>query len=159
MSQSNNYNSVVLKSERLHPQHIEWEKILWEQTPYRGVFIHKIEEELNSSNPNIPLFTVMALKLKPRAVIPLHRHNRELGWTETITLPGGSRVEIKDSRGSREINSQRSFAITIEAGEIFGLKNMSLLQSLYFVSRMEPGFTGYEEIEEVKAADFPAEAI
>lgn len=150
MSQSNNYNNVVLKLEGLYPQHIEGKKIAWEQTPYKGVFIHKVEEKLDSSNPNIPLFTVMELKLKPRAVIPLHRHNRELGWAETITLPGGRRVEIKDSRGSREINSQKPFDITVKAGEIFGIKNMSLLQPLYFVSRMEPGFTGYGEIEEIK---------
>ncbi len=127
-----------------------WEKIKWEQTPYRGVFIYKIEEKKDSSKPSIPLYTIMALKVEPEAEIPLHKHNREPGWTETITFANGGEFETRNDRKSRKIKTKKPFTIVIQAGEIFGLKNMDDLQSLYFFSRMEPGFTGYGEIEEAR---------
>lgn len=135
---------------------LDWEKIVWEQTPYRGVFIYKVEEEQDPSNPNIPLYTVMALEIESGAEIPLHRHNRELGWTETITLPDGGWFETKSDQKGRKIKTKNPFTIVVEPVEFFGLKNIHPSKPLYFYSKMVPGFTGYEEIEEVKDADFPA---
>jgi hypothetical protein len=135
---------------------LDWEKIAWGKTPYKGVFLSMIEEKQDPNNPNIPLYTVMALKIESGAEIPLHRHNRELGWTETITLPDGGWFETKNNQKSKEIKIKKPFTIVIKAGEIFGLKNMNPLQPLYFYSTMKPGFTGYGEIEEIKDADSPA---
>lgn len=129
----------------------DWEKIPWGETPYKDVFIHKIEEKQNPNNPTMPLYTVMALKIESGAEIPLHKHNREQDWTETIIFPNGGEFEIKSDQKFRKIRTKDLFAIVIKAGEIFGLKNADLLQPLHFLSRMEPGFTGYAEIEEIKA--------
>lgn len=128
----------------------EWEDIPWEPTPYKGVFLHKAEEKPDPSNPDTPLLTIMALKVEPQAIIPLHRHNREAGWTETIILPDGGWIEAKNGQESKQVKTKDSFTIVIQAGEIFGLKNMDPLKPLYFRSTMKPGFTGYAEIEEVK---------
>lgn len=128
----------------------EWERLPWETTPYKGVFIHKIKEKPDPANPDIPLFTIMALKIEPKSAIPLHRHNRETGWTETIALPNGGFIETENGRESKQVKTENLFTVVIRAGEIFGLKNMDPLNSLYFFSTMKPGFTGYQEIEEVK---------
>ena len=128
---------------------LDWEKLPWEQTPYQGVFIHKVEEKLDPLNPGIPLSTVMALKLNPNAIIPLHRHNREAGWTETITLPNGGDIETKGLNGITNISTVNQHTIVIGPKEVFGLTNKSN-KPLYFFSRMEPRFTGYQEIEEIK---------
>ena len=139
---------AMKKNGRVLPS-LNGEKIVWEKTPYQGVFIYKIEEKQDPNNPNVPLFTIMALKLQPRAIIPLHRHNREPGWTETVTLPNGGWFETKSDQESEKIKTKKPFTIVIKAGEFFGLKNIHPFKPLYFYSRMEPGFTGYEEIEEV----------
>lgn len=127
----------------------DWEKIVWEPTPYEGVFISKIEEESDPNNPNIPLFTVMALKIEPEGSIPLHRHKREPEWREIITFPKGGNFEIKGINGSMAISGNQELAITISANQAFGLRNRDS-KPLLFHSTMKPGFTGYEEIEEVK---------
>lgn len=129
---------------------LEWKNLDWGKTPYENVFISKIKEEQNPNKPNIPLYTVIALKIESGAKIPLHRHNRELGWTEIITLPNGGWFETKSDQKGRRIKTKNPFTITIKAAEIFGIKNMDPLQPLYFFSTMRPGFTGYEEIEEIK---------
>lgn len=129
----------------------DWEKIVWEQTPYSGVFICKTEEKQNPNNSTMPLYTLMALKIESEAKIPLHKHNREQGWIETITFPNGGKFEIENNQELKKIETKDPFIIIIKAGEIFGLKNIDPLQPLYFLSKMEPGFTGYAEIEEIKA--------
>lgn len=135
----------------------EWENIPWEATPYKGVFLHKVEEEPDPSNPNTPLLTVMALKVEPQAIIPLHRHKRNIDWTETICLPNGGFIETENGQESKQIKTENSFTVVIQAGEIFGLKNLDSLKPLYFFSRMQPGFTGYREIEGIKqGVDSPA---
>lgn len=129
----------------------EWENIPWEPTPYEGVFTRKIKEKPDPSNPNIPLLTVMAVKMEPKAKIPLHRHNRGEGWTETIVLPTGGWIEIHNGNGfEQQMRIKGLFLKTVKAGEIFGLKNMDPFKPLYFFSTMKPGFTGYKEIEEIK---------
>lgn len=139
-----------MKETRPAPPAVEWKEIVWQQTPYEGVFISKIVEKQDPSNPNTPLLTIMALKMEPRAIIPLHRHNREAGWTEKITLPNGGWIEIKSDQEPKQIKTESLLTIVIRAGEIFGLKNMDSRQSLYFLSTMRPGFTGYGEIEEIE---------
>ena len=129
---------------------LDWEKLAWEKTPYENVFISKIKEKQDPNSPNIPLYTVMALKIESGAQIPLHRHNRELDWTETITLPNGGWLETKSDHKSKKIKTENPFTIVIKTDEIFGLKNMDPLQPLYFFSTMKPGFMGYAEIEEIK---------
>lgn len=128
---------------------LDWEKIAWEPTPYRGVFIFRLDEESDSDNPKIPKYTIMALKVDPNCSIPLHKHNREPGWTETLTFPKGGNFEIKGTNGSTEISGNHEFTIVVSANQAFGLRNENP-KPLFFFSRMEPGFTGYAEIEEVK---------
>lgn len=128
----------------------DWEKIIWEQTPYTGVSIYKVKEKLNPSDPDIPLYSIFALKIEPRRIIPLHRHNRKLGWTETITFPIGGKFETGNEQGFKPVDAKNQSEIVIHAHEIFGLKNIDPLQPLYFLSKMEPGFKGYAEIEEIK---------
>lgn len=140
-----------MPQERLIPPLFDWEKIIWEQTPYSGVFLHKTEEKLDPSNPSIPLHTIMALKIEPKAKIPLHKHKREPGWTETIVLSNGGKFEIRSDQELKKIKTTDSFTIVIKSGEVFGIRNMDPLKPLYFFSTMKPGFTGYGEIEEVKA--------
>ena len=33
----------------------DWERLPWEETPYPGVFLFKLEEEIDPENPAIPL--------------------------------------------------------------------------------------------------------
>ncbi len=129
---------------------LDWEKLAWEQTPYQGVFLHKVEEELDPDNSAVPKYTIMALKLNSLANIPPHRHNRESGWTETIVLPHGGQFDILDSNGSKKILTRLLFSVVIHVGEVFGIRNTKISGPLYFYSIMRPGFTGYQEIEEVK---------
>lgn len=129
---------------------LDWEKLAWEKTPYEGVFIFLVDEKSNPSNPKVPKYTVMALKVDPNCSIPLHKHNRESEWTETLTFPKGGWLKTKNDQKPKQIKTKSPFTIIIKAGEIFGLKNTDPLQSLYFFSTMKPGFTGYAEIEEIK---------
>lgn len=126
----------------------EWEKIPWEKTPYQGVFIFRVDEERDPDNLNVPAYTLMALKVNPNHSIPLHKHNRGPEWTETLTFPEGGSFEAKGINGSIEISGNNEFTITIHANQAFGLTNRSPKQ-LFFYSRMKPGFTGYQEIEEI----------
>lgn len=137
------------KEERLHLRHIDWEQIVWEKTPYRGVFLHKVEEELNPTDPKIPKYTVMALRVDPTFSIPLHRHKREPEWTETLTFPKGGNFEIKGANGSTKISGNHEFTTVVSANQAFGLRNTDT-KPLFFYSTMKPGFTGYGEIEEIE---------
>lgn len=128
---------------------VDWEETPWEATPYNGVFVWRIKEEPDPDNPNVPKFTVMAVKVEPGKSIPLHRHNRKPGWEENLTFPQGGEFEIQRGGGLETISTATLFAITIRPLEVFGLKNNSQ-KVLYFLSNMKPGFTGYQEIEEVK---------
>lgn len=130
-------------------RHVYWEKIPWEKTPYDGVFVYSIKEEPDPGNPSIPKFTVMAVKVEPGKSIPLHRHNREPGWRETLTFPQGGEFEIKREGDLETISGNKPVTLTIRPREIFGLKNNSP-EALCFQSNMKPGFTGYQEIEEIK---------
>lgn len=134
--------------ETLNPQLSDWEKLAWQETPYPGVFISLIAQEADPQNPRIPKYTVMAVRVDPGCHIPLHRHNREPGWQETLTLPGGGGLEITSGETSQVILTDEPVTLSIETGEVFGLKNNGLGE-LYFYSRMQPGFTGYGEIEEI----------
>lgn len=125
-------------------------KISWEKTPYRGVFLRKIKEIKDPQNPKVPKYTIMALRVKPKAIIPPHTHQREANWTETIIFPDDGHFEISDANGLKKITANLH-SITIRPNEVFGLKNINI-SDLYFVSIMRPGFTGYEEIREVKKA-------
>jgi len=126
-----------------------WETISWRETPYKGVFLSKIEEEFYPKT-KIPKCTVMALKIDPNCLIPRHIHKRESNWQETITLPEGGNFEILDRGGSKKVSTKHQFSKTVRAREVFGISNLDATP-LYFYSRMEPGFTGYDEIEEIKA--------
>lgn len=144
------YTFQTMQEKKPASFYIEWEKIAWEKTPYKGVFLCKIEEKQDPNNPNIPLYTVLALKIDSGAEIPLHRHNRELSWKETIILPNGGWFETKNDQETKQVKTENPFTIIIKAGEVFGLKNIKPSKPLYFYSIMEPGFTGYKEIEEIK---------
>lgn len=136
------------KEERLHLRHIDWEQIVWEKTPYEGVFIFRLDEQPDPRNSTIPKYTIMALKVDPTFSIPLHRHKREPKWRETLTFPKGGNFEIKGADGSTKISGNPEFTIVVFANQAFGLTNRGS-EPLFFYSRMQPGFTGYQEIEEI----------
>ncbi len=147
------YTLKAMKEKAYSLPPIEWEKVTWEKTPYRDVFIYKAEEKQDPNNPSMPKYTIMALKIEAGAAIPLHRHNRELGWTETIIFPNGGWFATKSEKESKKVETKKPFTIVIQAGEVFGLENIHPSKPLYFYSRMEPGFTGYQEIEEIQEAN------
>lgn len=126
----------------------DWEKIDWRQTPYMGVFLFKLNEITDPINPDVPLFSVFALKVEPGYSIPRHIHKRETGWREQIVFSKPGDFEILRENDSQKVLGKLS-VITIKPYEVFGLENHGL-QPLFFTSYMKPGFTGYEEIEEVK---------
>lgn len=127
----------------------KWEKLAWQEAPYPGVFISLLDEKSNPENPKVPLSTLMAVRVDPDCSIPLHRHNRELSWREVLTFPASSYFEIYRIGGLEQVSNTTSLTLTIGAGEAFGLKNLNL-RPLFFSSEMKPGFSGYEEIEEIK---------
>lgn len=135
-----------MSQERPKFDNLDWEKLAWEKSPYdEGVFVCKIKEE-NYPNSKIPSYTLMALKINPGCVIDRHVHDRELNWRETITLFKGANVEILNEKGSEEILAKDQFSRTVRANEVFGIRNLGK-DPLYFYSRMEPGFSGYNEIK------------
>lgn len=136
------------KEERLHLRHIDWEQIVWEKTPYEGVFIFRLDEQPDPRNSTIPKYTIMALKVDPTFSIPLHRHKREPEWREVITFPRGGNFEIKGANGSTKISGNHEFTTVVSANQAFGLRNTDT-KPLFFYSTMKPGFTGYDEIEEI----------
>jgi hypothetical protein len=127
----------------------EWETMIWEKSPLdEGVFVSKFKEE-SSPNSKTPEYTIMAIKINPECTIKKHMHDREPDWTETIDLPKGGNFEISNKDGAEIILTENQYLKTVGAHEIFGIKNLSS-QPLYFYSVMLPGFTGYDEIKEVK---------
>lgn len=137
-----------MSKENLESSQPDWEKLPWQETPYPGVFISLLREEPSPKNPKVPLLTLMAVRVDSGCSIPLHRHNRELSWGEELTFPPGSNFEIYRIRSFKRISNATSLTFTITAGEAFGLKNNGQ-RPLFFSSEMKPGFTGYEEIEEI----------
>lgn len=126
----------------------DWEKLPWEETPYSGVFLFKLGEKPDPANPDVPLFSVFALKVGPGSSIPRHIHKREPEWREQVVFGKSGTFEIL-REDSSEIISNNSLIITIRPYEVFGLKNLGE-GPLLFTSSMKPGFTGYQEIEEVE---------
>ncbi len=124
----------------------DWEKLDWQETPYEGVFVNKLEEIINPDNPRVPFSTTMAVKVDPGASIPLHYHLREIEWREKLSFPPFGDFEILKVSGPQSLPGIRN--LTIIAGEILGLKNNDF-RPLFFTSRMTPGFTGYDEIKEI----------
>jgi hypothetical protein len=126
----------------------DWEKLTWENTPYPGVFLSKLAEECDPANPNVPLFSVFALRVGPGYSVPRHIHKRELEWREKIVLPQGGNFEILRVDGSERILNT-PLDVIVKPYEVFGLTNHGL-RPFFFTSNMRPGFTGYGEIEEIK---------
>lgn len=124
------------------PNSVDLQQLPWEETPYPGVSIARIAEQL-------PLYTLMAVKVDPGSSIPLHRHNREPGWMETITFPKGGNFVIQRDDNLQAVSENAPVSLELGPGDAFGLTNNNLLAPLYFYSRMQPGFTGYAEIEEI----------
>lgn len=129
----------------------DFEQISWEPTPYKGVFVSITDQEQDPNNLNVPKYTLMAIRVNSGSNIPLHRHNRDTDWQETITFPQGGTFTLRKSGLTEEVSTTNQTTLTIAAQEIFGLENLDT-EPLYFYSKMEPGFTGYEEIEEVGIA-------
>ena len=125
----------------------DWEELDWKETPYPGVFLFKLAEEINPENPDMPFFSVFALKVNPNSQIPRHLHKREPEWREQINFQEPGDFEILRANNSQRILNEL-LTITIEPYEVFGIKNHGL-RPLFLTSRMIPGFTGYDEIEEV----------
>lgn len=141
------YTSWEMSTEMHNLPSVDWEMPDWKKTPYPGVFILTLLEKPDPENPNVPLSTVMVVRVDPGRSIPLHIHRREPSWTEILTFPEGGNFTIHRIDGSEEIsNSDDPFILTIGSMRAFGLTNNDA-SSLFFSSKMEPGFIGYEEIE------------
>lgn len=136
----------MLSPER-NPNSIGWEQLIWEETPYPGVSVSRIAEQPNPDNKGLPLYTLMAVQVDPEGSIPLHRHNREEGWLEIITFPTGGKFIIQTT-DRLEVSGDNPISLQLGPGDPFGLKNNNHIP-LRFYSRMQPGFTGYAEIEEL----------
>lgn len=134
----------------------DWEKRDWEKTPYDGVYIYTLNEKPDPQNPEIPLYSFYALKVNPGASIPRHIHEREPEWRETISLEEPGDFEILRAEDSQRVLGER-LALTNRPYEVFGIINRDS-RPLFFTSRMIPGFTGYQEIEEVKQQDAGSQA-
>jgi hypothetical protein len=134
----------------------DWERFDWQETPYPGVFLFKLSEGFDPENPNIPIFSSFALKVNPGSRIPRHFHKREPNWREQINFQGAGDFEILRADGSEKA-SDKLLVITIKSYEVFGVKNRGL-SPLFFTSTMKPGFTGYQEIEEVNDQDADSRA-
>lgn len=128
---------------------LDWKKIKWEKTPYKGVFVYLIEAVADPNNSTVPKSTLMAVRVDPTSVMPLHRHRREKGWKETLTFPTGGNFDIKSMGSIKRISGREKVVFSLAAFEAFGLKNNSS-KPLFFYSKMIPGFTGYQELEEIK---------
>lgn len=128
----------------------DWEAFPWETTPYEGVFISLLEERPDPQNPDIPLHSLYAVRLNPASILQRHIHKREPEWREYINSYEPGDFEILRADGSEKVSSEL-LVITIKPYEVFGLENHGF-QPLFFTSRMVPGFTGYQEIEEVEEA-------
>lgn len=131
-----------------NPPYLEWELLPWEPTPYNGVFVSIIAQEPDPNNPNVPKYTQMAVRVDSGSNIPLHIHNRDKNWQETITFPQGGTFTLRKSGLTEDVSTADLTTLTIAAREIFGLVNRGT-KPLYFYSKMKPGFTGYGEIETI----------
>ncbi|OGH12923.1 MAG: hypothetical protein A2776_02420 [Candidatus Levybacteria bacterium RIFCSPHIGHO2_01_FULL_40_10] len=125
-----------------------WEALPWKTTPYEGVSISLLNERLDLQNPDVPLRSLYAVRLNPAAILRRHIHKREPNWREEITFQEMGDFEILRADGSEKVSNEL-LVITIKPYEVFGLNNYGL-RPLFFTSRMVPGFTGYQEIEEIK---------
>lgn len=139
----------AMSKAELNLQPSDWERLSWQETPYPGVFVFPLHEEPNPKSTRVPLSTLIAVRVNPGCSIPLHRHNRESSWREILTFPKNTSFEIYRIGGSEQVSNSIPLILVIGAGEAFGLKNNGQ-RPLFFSSEMQPGFTGYEEIEEVK---------
>lgn len=133
-----------MSQERLEPA--DWEKLPWQETPYPGVFLSLLNLKPNPQNPKIPLSTIHAIRIDPESSIPLHRHKREPEWLETFYFPATCDLEISGTLGTERVLTPLTFSI--DTYEIVKFTNRNNTP-LYFTSSMNPGFTGYQEIEEI----------
>lgn len=128
----------------------DWKRLDWQETPYPGVFLFRLDEEPDPANPNVPLSSMFAMKVNPNSSIPRHIHKRGPEWREKIVFGEPGNFEILRENGQERILNGL-LVIVIKPYEVFGLNNHGA-KPLYFTSSMKPGFTGYEEIEEVDIA-------
>ncbi|HKZ45547.1 MAG TPA: hypothetical protein VJ343_02470 [archaeon] len=120
--------------------------VIWEATPYKGVFVSPIHKEDDPSNPEVPKMTIHAVRVDPGCEIPLHCHSREDNWTELIVFSPGSYLEIYGFDNQIYQEKDKPVCSVVNAGEAYGIRNLSGMP-LMLISIMEPGFSGYEEIK------------
>lgn len=124
-----------------------WEALPWEQTPYSGVSICLLSEGVKLQDSDIPSHSLYAVRLDPASTLRRHIHKREPNWREEVTLPeDGDFIILRADESMRALGKQ--LVVTIRPYEVFGIENYGM-RPLFFTSKMTPGFTGYQEIEEV----------
>lgn len=126
----------------------DFEQIPWEPSPYKGVYVSLLVSEPGPASADAPKRTVHAIRVEPQSKIPNHKHNREPNWQETLTFPQGGIFIFRKSELTKNVSTTHQITIKIAAQEVFGLENLGM-KPLHFYSKMEPGFTGYQEIKEV----------
>jgi len=139
-----------MSAEQLPVPHIEklwWKGLDFQKTPYKGVELCELHREPDPKNPDIPLHTIMLMKLDPEAIIPLHIHKRDdeiPAWSETLDFIHGGKFKIYWKNSSQEVFEE--IVTTVKSRQAVGIENMDD-KPLVFTSTMIKGFTDYREIE------------
>jgi hypothetical protein len=123
---------------------IDFDIILFERTPYEGIFVSCIDEDRFSG---IPKLTAHIVRIDPKCEIGLHYHDREEDWTEFIIFPLGGDFEIFNRKSSSVFSGSKPVYARVNSKEVYGIKNRNHNQPLFLISIIKPGFAGYKEIK------------
>ena len=122
---------------------IDFDTIVLENTPYKGVFVSSLDEERSP----IPKVTAHVVKIDPNCKIGLHYHEREENWTEFIIFPLGGNFELYGPFNSSLFSGPKPVYTRVKSKEVYGIINRDSHRPLFLLSIMKPGFIGYEEIK------------
>lgn len=123
---------------------IDFDRIVFERTPYEGILISCLDEECFL---RIPKLTAHIVRIDPKCEIGLHYHDREEDWTEFIIFPLGGNFEIFNQKSSSVFSGSKPVYARVNSKEIYGIKNRDSNQPLFLISIIKPGFIGYGEIK------------
>ena len=124
-----------------------WMKLNWQKTPYEGVELCLLHREIDPKNSDVPLFTIMAMKLEPKSIVPLHIHKRDdetPAWSEALDFLHGGKFKIYWKNSTQDI--LEPVTTSVASRQAIGIENLDD-KSLVFTSTMIKGFTDYREIE------------
>jgi len=127
---------------------IDFENIIFGQSPYKGIFVSCLDEErFPRNNSRIPKVTAHVVRIDPKCEISLHYHDREENWTEFIIFPLGGNFELFTPKNSSIFSGSKPVYARVNSREVYGIRNRDSHEPLYLISIMKPGFIGFEEIK------------